>query len=432
MGSHEDLLRKRALLTPEQRVALERRLRAGIQPRAAHSRADEARDVRTLLGSWNERDGTGVELPWELLVEAGRTAAPFPAGLEEMSFAALSPALNALTAAYVCEALIELDAFSRPDTRWSVEDLLRERGVLPTYRKLLSLWLAMLEELGLLVAEGDGYSAPAPLPAGGSEAAATALSRRAAGTVYEHIVASMRSAGRSLASILRGEKHALEDFFAGGSSRVVDVAYGETPEARYCIDTIAGILAVAGRSAGEGKQLRVLELGAGVGATTAKVLPVLPAETAYLFTDISTYFLEHGRERFGADRVSTALLNIDDDPVQAGYPPASFDVVLASNVFHCARLLARSLGHARTLLRPGGALVLMEATHNEHWHLMTMGLLKGFLSFEDYRLRERRPLLSRAAWEEMLHRAGFGRVASFPGEPAAGDLIGQHVLLACS
>ena len=134
--------------------------------------------------------------------------------------------------------------------------------------------------------------------------------------------------------------------------------------------------------------LRLLEIGAGTGATTAHVLPLLPPDTAeYLFTDLSPRFTSEAPARFAAwPFLRGARLDIETDPQAQGMELGSFDIVLAANVLHATRDLGQTLTHARKLLRHGGQLVLLEGTAPRRWIDLTFGLLEGWWRFEDRRV----------------------------------------------
>jgi acyl transferase domain-containing protein len=89
--------------------------------------------------------------------------------------------------------------------------------------------------------------------------------------------------------------------------------------------------------------LRILEIGAGTGATTASVLETLSDEalgygrvySTYTFTDISPAFLNQAKERFkNHAAVEYKVLDITEDTVEQGFPSSSFDLIIASNVGH--------------------------------------------------------------------------------------------------
>ncbi|KAL2826378.1 hypothetical protein BJY01DRAFT_256002 [Aspergillus pseudoustus] len=88
--------------------------------------------------------------------------------------------------------------------------------------------------------------------------------------------------------------------------------------------------------------LDYLEIGAGTGGATARVIQALagyeqhkyPRFHSYTFTDISTSFLEQGSTRFGdlSGQMHFRKLDIEQDPTsQLRFENAQFDVILAAN-----------------------------------------------------------------------------------------------------
>jgi len=85
--------------------------------------------------------------------------------------------------------------------------------------------------------------------------------------------------------------------------------------------------------------LRVLEIGAGVGSTTSTILPSLYSETgermyfSYTYTDTSSSFLDIAKERFKKhEALEYTVLDISRDPSEQGFQPGSFDLIIASDV----------------------------------------------------------------------------------------------------
>lgn len=86
--------------------------------------------------------------------------------------------------------------------------------------------------------------------------------------------------------------------------------------------------------------LRILEVGAGTGGTTAKVLPALKSKygerlfSTYTYTDVSGGFMTAARDRFSAEteNMEFAVLDISKDPAEQGFQLESYDLILASNV----------------------------------------------------------------------------------------------------
>ncbi|PTU22050.1 hypothetical protein P175DRAFT_0477898 [Aspergillus ochraceoroseus IBT 24754] len=159
--------------------------------------------------------------------------------------------------------------------------------------------------------------------------------------------------------------------------------------------------------------LRILEIGAGTGGTT---LPLLRGFTApngqwmyqsYTFTDISVGFFEKAKAKFAdwGDMLFQPL-NIEMDPVEQGFTPQGYDLIVASNVLHATADMSRTMSHVRLLLRPGGHLLLGELAGD----YSTPGYLMGALS--GWWLRSQSPTcngpgLSVEEWESVLTAAHF-------------------------
>ncbi|MCP9994195.1 class I SAM-dependent methyltransferase [Streptomyces albogriseolus] len=155
--------------------------------------------------------------------------------------------------------------------------------------------------------------------------------------------------------VLRGELPPAAVLFPGGDLGAVSAVYSGNqlfdPVNRAAAESLAQAAADIGPGA------RVLEIGAGVGGTTASALAALDARGvtgfSYVYTDVSPAFLQHGRRRFG-DRIVPRLLDIEKNPAAQDFADGSADLVVASNVLHATRDLARTLDHIRQLLAPGG------------------------------------------------------------------------------
>ena len=105
------------------------------------------------------------------------------------------------------------------------------------------------------------------------------------------------------------------------------------------------------------------------------------------------------------------LLNIEQDPLAQDYAPHSFDVVLAVQVVHATADVETSLRNLRTLLGPGGVLLMVEELRALHFHNVSFAMLQGWWRFSDFRRAS--PICDRGEWERVLQRAGFSDVRGF-------------------
>ena len=205
-----------------------------------------------------------------------------------------------------------------------------------------------------------------------------------------------------------------------------------SPSARFYNRLVGELVGNAARGVSRGKTVRLLELGAGTGSTTACVLERLSeVRTRYCFTDISRMLLKDARARF--DRfpmVRYAPLNIENPPDAQEFEAGTFDIVLAANVLHATIDLRATLKHVRQLLAPGGLLVLLETTGSRRWLDLTFGLTEGWWRFADTKLRPKNALLGTDQWMELLNDCGFSPTTSVGAEFSVGDLHEQTVLIA--
>ena len=176
------------------------------------------------------------------------------------------------------------------------------------------------------------------------------------------LLAYVRHCGELLSQVLRGNESPLETLFPGGSFELAQDLYERSQAMRYVNALVANAFESLGAYVSEGRTLRVLEVGAGTGGTTAALLSVLPPDrTSYLFTDVSDVFLDRARQRFGSYPFLTfGRLDLDKDLATQGYLPGSFDVIVSANAVHASTDLRLALRRLHDLLAPGGLLILVE------------------------------------------------------------------------
>ncbi len=368
---------------------------------------------------------------WDTIVSAGhRQAQQAPLDLAVHTFPARWQSLERLSVAYITAALRALNVFSAAGERQHVSELLAQCKISSTYYSLLGCWLRRLAGQGLLQAEADGsFVSVQALPAPPLDALRAETREVLADTPF--LFDYVDYCGQHLVAILTGLESPLDTLFPGGSFERAEALYQDWALSRYCNGIVSAVVQSALHTMSATQPIRILEVGAGTGATTAALLPVLPAERAnYTFTDVSNLFLDRASRKFCAyPFVRYGLLDIERDPQAQGFPAAGCDVIVAANVLHATRDLAEALRHVGSLLTAGGLLVLCEVTHHFAWHDITTGLIEGWQRFGDD-LRSDQPLLSLEQWQTALRSAGFDAVAVFPESGSATEVLGQHVIVA--
>ena len=235
--------------------------------------------------------------------------------------------------------------------------------------------------------------------------------------------------------VLTGESPATDIIFPQGSTHLVDSVYGQNDSADLFNETLArNLVELARRRDDQEERVRIIEIGSGTGSTAIKILEAfavaaIPLE--YVFTDLSPGLVLQAKKRFAAyrDRIVFLICDIEAGwPVESGVTAAA-DFVVAVNVLHATRLITETLCHVKSLLRPGGCVVISEMVDSSDYMTMTFGLLEGWWHFEDSALRiPGSPLLSRATWKQTLEICGFSTTACVFEE----EHYGQEIIFAVS
>jgi malonyl CoA-acyl carrier protein transacylase/SAM-dependent methyltransferase len=367
---------------------------------------------------------------WSIAVAAaGRQADQVPIDLALHTYAAKYQALGRLAAAYIVRALRSLGAFAAAGATLGPEDLVETAGIRPIYGSLMSTWLKKLVDSGLLREHGGRFVADRPLPEAHPEAIIEAER-----SLFEDAPALLRyveGCGRLLPDVITGRESALETLFPGGSFDLAEEVYERAALSRYFNGIVRSVAESLTTSAPPGRPIRVVEVGAGTGGTTAAILPYLPpGRVEYDFTDVSEFFLARAEERFGDfPFVRYGLLDLERDPVAQGFACHQYDLVIAANVVHATTDLARTIDRLCALLVPDGALVLYEVTDPPPYVDVTVALIEGWQKFDDG-LRDGGPLLDVGRWRALLQARGLAEVVSLPAEGSPAGLLSSHVLIA--
>jgi SAM-dependent methyltransferase len=217
--------------------------------------------------------------------------------------------------------------------------------------------------------------------------------------------------------------------FPEGRTDLAEALYRENVTGRYQHRAVSALVGGVAARWPAGRPLRVLEVGAGTGATTERVLRAVIAskvEVDYLYTDVSKYFLDQAAERLRDHPwVRFGRLDIDVDPQQ---PPGSFDIVIGGGVLNAAADTDASVRRLAGMLCDGGWLVLTEPTVEEPWILTSQAFL--MTDPGDGRADTGATFLSLDQWNAVLDNAGLYRVLGLPDAKHPLAPLGHRVFAA--
>lgn len=225
---------------------------------------------------------------------------------------------------------------------------------------------------------------------------------------------------RALPAILRGSQRATEIMFPHGTLELIEGIYQHNEVVDYfneilikcVISYVENQLPQIENNATPG--IRILEIGAGTGGTSAPLLQNLRPYQHYIqeycYTDISEAFLQHAQQVYAPlyPFLATRLFNVERDPGEQGIDPGSYDLVIAANVVHATRQIRHTLRNTKAIMKTNGLLLLNEISSVNLYTHLTFGLLDGWWSAEDPHLRmQGSPGLTIERWENVLKDEGF-------------------------
>ncbi|KAK3382595.1 fatty acid synthase S-acetyltransferase [Lasiosphaeria ovina] len=220
---------------------------------------------------------------------------------------------------------------------------------------------------------------------------------------------------RSLPAMLSGSVDPLQVIFGGDEA---DTFYADM-FATVCDSRLHSFLALA---AHENPQLRILEVGAGTGGMTGRVLgALLGVEAAsgnagvrcfaeYAYTDVSPAFFERAAARWDRvrDRMAFRAFDMKADPAGQGFKEGAYDLVVAGSVLHATEDLMGTMRNVRKLLKPGsGRLLVLEAiAPDDVASNFTFGLVPGWWGKREP-WRGLSPAIPEKQWDTVLRESGF-------------------------
>ena len=247
---------------------------------------------------------------------------------------------------------------------------------------------------------------------------------------------------RALPDILTGKCRATEVIFPESSMALVEGIYQNNPVADFFNEVLADAVIAYIQACRQGRRnvsdgLRILEIGAGTGGTSAMIFqklqsgrpPYREQVAEYCYTDISRAFLMHAERQYAPSNpyLTCRLFNVEAPIAGQGIPAGAYDLVIAANVLHATRDIRQTLRNAKAVLKNHGLILLNELARNTLFTHLTFGLLDGWWLYEDAELRlPGCPGLSSHSWQKVLEQEGFHSVM-FPVQ-AAHDLGCQIIV----
>lgn len=274
------------------------------------------------------------------------------------------------------------------------------------YRWLIQHWVTILEKRGYLNKKEETLYQTKMSITEEQWSTSWELARQYWGDEFgsKELIEYMKINAEKLVELLTGREDPVGLLYPDGSTRFVEALYIKNTMAKYLNQSICEFVKrVAAEN--KGRRLKILEIGAGTGATAEPVLNSLEGLSyTYYFTDITKYFFPTARKKFGHRKeVIIKELDIDRDYREQGFTPNSFDIIIGAYVLENAKQIEKSLDRVEDLLAPQGYFLFSEPVKEEPWILASQALM---MTRPEDELRKDAAFIDQDKWLEVLNHHG--------------------------
>ena len=317
------------------------------------------------------------------------------------------PKSNELCVVHIVDAFEQLGCSLRTAKPGQVLDRIQ---YLPKHEQFVEFLYDLLEKARLVDLDGSKITRTGlAVPTKSAETLLQELLREYPDHAYDHKLTYLT--GCKLADCLTGKADGLQLIFASAEGReIVSGMYGKSPINVVWIKQMEHFLKQFFLNLPKQKgPIKILEMGAGTGGTTARLVPLLAGLGVlfqYTVTDLSSSLVAAARKRFKEyPFMQYKVLDIENPP--SAELLHSQHLVIATNCVHATHSLTKSTKNIHNLLRPDGFLMMLEMTETIVWIDLIFGLLEGWWLFDDGR---RHALAPPAVWEKTMQSNGYGHV----------------------
>lgn len=228
---------------------------------------------------------------------------------------------------------------------------------------------------------------------------------------------------RQLDGLIQGKVNANFILFPEGNIDYALALYKSTIIFRYLNRALAHEICKSDAS-----EKRLLEVGAGTGATTDVILEMLgekqqkPSE--YVYTDISKFFLNKAMERYeNTSYINFKVLNLDEEIKEE-----KTDYIIANGVLNNVSNLKKTLSNLQKLLTKEGQLLIVEPAKESLEILISQAFMMS--DTEDVREEENQTFMDHEQWKEVLENSGFDLIQVYPRQDSPMEVFGQKLYIA--
>uniref|UniRef100_A0AAU8H3X2 SpoA n=1 Tax=Sporormiella sp. TaxID=2012087 RepID=A0AAU8H3X2_9PLEO len=318
----------------------------------------------------------------------------------------VQPKLTEMCIVYIVDAFEELGSPIRTARENQVLDRV---PYLPKHEKVVRVFYNLLAGEGLIrLEDGEIVRTSQPVPEKSAATLQAELIRDHPDHAFDFNLTSLT--GSKLANCLSGKAEGIQLIMSKEGREHLAGWYQKAPVNATWINQLEQLLSQLFSNLPTRKDpINVLEIGAGTGGTTSKLVTTLAALNipfCYTATDISGSLVAGLRKRFKHHPfMRFETLDVEKPPSQELMHKQH--IVLATNCVHATHDLITSTKNIHDLLTPDGFLVLLEMTEIVPWVDLVWGLVEGWWLANDGRQHALCPV---GVWQDKLQASGFGHV----------------------
>jgi SAM-dependent methyltransferase len=277
-------------------------------------------------------------------------------------------------------------------------------GVADDRFSIFELWLSWLAEREVLTINDDGVAAGERLSIVAEPGWWPRLVDQAIDTSLASVATRLAERAKDLVAMLCGDLDVLtllEDPVLAPEALIdiIPTAASALGNMADSLNDLAGSLE---------RPLRIVELGARTGRTTAQLLEGLSSNRFhYTVTDTSAGMLALAKQRLANQSHQLRFHRLVGDLVPDQLH-RHFDVVIANNALHAFDHVAAGVASAAELLAPYGVLLALEQVELSPLAMIAAVLpTRGFSTLDNDRRQRGTPLLGTQEWCSLLAEYGF-------------------------
>jgi SAM-dependent methyltransferase len=233
---------------------------------------------------------------------------------------------------------------------------------------------------------------------------------------------------KAVKQLITGEENPTWIFFPRAEFTYAEALYSDLLSARYLNTKLSQYISDYIKGIPDPV---ILEIGAGVGATTQTVLSELNNQCLvvkkYIYTDISKFFLNYARDKFhGYPHMTYEIINVDYIDGALINNGNKLDIIIAVGVLNNCKNINNTLQAILKLIKPGGIFLVIESTVEFSAMLISQVFMMEKTS--DQRNEENITFFNYEQWEKNFKNNGFQIVKMEPNEKAV-ELFGQKLFI---